>query len=65
MSRLMDSYEELVAEVMSLRRELLHAEEGLLLWILGMFIVGLAFGLIMFVAGANSEAARVAMEGLK
>lgn len=65
MSRLIDSYNELQAEVMSLRRELLFAQDRLLAWMLGMFVAGLAFGLIMFIAGANSEATRAVMEVMK
>lgn len=65
MSRLIDSYNELQAEVMNLRRELLFAQDRLLLWMLGMFVAGLGFGLIMFIAGARSEATRAVMEVLR
>lgn len=65
MSRLMDSYEELQAEAHHLRRALADADDLLVRWIVGAMIGALAFGLLMFVAGSQCEATRVAMEGLR
>lgn len=64
MSRMMDTCDELAAEVYSLRQALLEADDRFAIWMVVVCAGAILFGLAMFIAGSQCEMTRQVMEGL-